>query len=103
LPRPRGLSAWPVLLKGAFGITTLAMVTITCKLPDSLAAKLDAAVREQRSSKSAILREALEHRLHAGRKPVVSAFDLVKQLCGSIEEGPTDLATNPEHLNGFGE
>ncbi len=79
------------------------MTTITCKLPDTLAAQLDRAAREQRSSKSAILREALEQQLQGRRKPVVSAFDLVKQLCGSIEGGPTDLATNPKHLSGFGE
>jgi predicted DNA-binding protein len=79
------------------------MTTITCKLPDGLAAQLDAVAREQRLSKSAILREALEQRLQGRRKPTVTAFDLVKQLCGSIEDGPTDLATNPEHLKGFGE
>jgi hypothetical protein len=79
------------------------MTIITCKLPNDLAAQLDAVGREQRLSKSAILREALEQRLQGSRKPVVYAFDLVKQLCGWIEEGPSDLATNPEHLNGFGE
>ncbi len=79
------------------------MTTITCKLPDGLAGQLDAVAREERRSKSAILREALEHRLQRSRKPAVSAFDLVKQLCGSIDEAPADLATNPEHLDGFGE
>jgi predicted transcriptional regulator len=79
------------------------MTTITCKLPDGLAAQLDSVAREQRLSKSAILREALEQRLQGGRKPVVYAFDLVKHLCASIEAGPTDLATNPEHLDGFGQ
>jgi predicted DNA-binding protein len=78
------------------------MTTITCKLPDDLAAQLNAAAREERRPKSAILREALEQRLQGSRKPVVSAFDLVKPLRGSIKEGPADLATNPEHLNGFG-
>jgi predicted DNA-binding protein len=84
-------------------VLLIEQTTITCKLPDDLAAQLNAASREQGRPKSAILREALEQRLQGSRKPVVYAFDLVKQLCGSIEEGPADLATNPEHLNGFGQ
>jgi predicted DNA-binding protein len=80
------------------------MTTITCKLPEELAAQLDSLAREERRSKSAVLREALEARLQAKRgSRSVHAFDLVKHLCGSLQGGPTDLATNPEHLRGFGE
>ena len=79
------------------------MTTITCKLPDDLAARLDQVALEQRRSKSAILRDALEHRLKGRGKPVVSAYDLVKSLCGSIHGGPADLAINPAQLQGFGE
>jgi hypothetical protein len=82
------------------------MTTITCKLPDDLAARLDRVALNERRSKSAILREALEQRLKARRKPVISAYDLVKQLCGTVVGGasvPCDLATNPQYLKGFGE
>lgn len=80
------------------------MATITCKVPEKMAAQLEALVREEHSSKSAVMREALTARLKAKQKPrVVRALDLVKHLCGSLEGGPTDLATNPEHLRGFGE
>ena len=80
------------------------MTTLTCKLPEDLAAKLDARAREQRCSKSTILREALEDRLgkKSGAKQA-TAFDLVAHLCGSIKGGPSDLATNPEYMRGFGE
>ncbi len=32
----------------------------------------------------------------------VSALELAGDLIGSVEGGPGDLATNPEHLNGYG-
>jgi Arc/MetJ-type ribon-helix-helix transcriptional regulator len=80
------------------------MATITCKLPEAMAAELDALAREERRSKSAVLRDALEERLKAKRRPgTLRAIDLVKHLCGALQGGPTDLATNPEHLRGFGE
>ena len=80
------------------------MTTITCKLPEVLAAQLASLAREERRSKSAVLREALENLLKAQKKVVpVSAFSLVKHLCGAQKGGPSDLATNPEHMRGFGE
>ena len=33
----------------------------------------------------------------------VSALELAGNLIGSVEGGPGDLATNPEHLHGYGE
>lgn len=77
---------------------------ITCKVSERMAAQLDAVAREERLSKSAGLREALEARLKAKhRAGKVRAYELVKHLCGVIHGGPTDPATNPEHLRGFGE
>jgi hypothetical protein len=80
------------------------MTTITCKLPEKLAAQLDTQARVERRSKSALVREALEERLKARRRRApVTAYDLVKHLCGSLKGGPSDLATNPKHMKGFGE
>jgi metal-responsive CopG/Arc/MetJ family transcriptional regulator len=79
------------------------MTTITCKVPEKLAAQLDALARTERRSKSALVREALENRLKAQRRRgKVTAYDLVKHLCGSLKGGPSDLATNPKHMEGFG-
>ena len=78
------------------------MNTLTCKLPEDLSARLDALARAERRSKSAVLRDALEARLRSEPK-VIYALDLTKHLCGSLEGGPSDLATNPGHLRGFGE
>lgn len=35
-------------------------------------------------------------------KPKPSAHDLLKDLCGIIEDGPDDLATNPKYFDDFG-
>ncbi|HAK96119.1 MAG TPA: hypothetical protein DCM87_14280 [Planctomycetes bacterium] len=78
------------------------MTTLTCKIPEPLDAALETFARRRRLSKSAVVREALELRLgkpDARHAPV--AFALVKHLCGSIR-GPSDLSTNPSHMEGFG-
>jgi hypothetical protein len=76
--------------------------TITCKLPESLDAQLEAAAREEGVSKSQVLRNALEERVGRSRaKRSPRAFDLVKDLCGSIK-GPADLLTNPRYMENFG-
>jgi len=79
------------------------MTVVTCKLPKKLAAKLERVAKTERRSKQAVLREAIEQRLKTrravGRR---SAYDLVKHLIGTLE-GPSDLATNPGHMKGFGE
>ena len=79
------------------------MITMTCKLPEKLASELETLARTERRSKSALVREALETRLKARRRRhPVTAYDIVKHLCGSIKGGPSDLATNPKHMKGFG-
>jgi len=73
--------------------------TVTCKLPESLDAQLEAAAREEGVSKSQVLRQALEDRIKRNRsKKSPRAFDLVKDLCGSIK-GPADLLTNPRYMD----
>ena len=79
------------------------MITMTCKLPAKLASELETLARTERRSKSALVREALETWLKAQRRRhPVRAYDIVKHLCGSIKGGPSDLATNPKHMKGFG-
>lgn len=79
------------------------MTTITCKLPEKLASQLDSLARAERRSKSALIREALEQRVLEKRpRGPVRAYDLVRHLCGTVRGGPSDLATNPKHMKGFG-
>lgn len=78
------------------------MRAITVKLPESLAARLRATVRKRGSTRSAVVREALEAHLDQivmrhGR----SGLDVVRDLAGSVS-GPPDLSTNRRHLRGYG-
>ena len=79
------------------------MQTISLKLPDSLLERLEEESRLRRTTKSALVRAALERDLaprKAGRK--TSCYDLARDLAGSIKGLPRDLATNPKHMDGFG-
>ena len=78
------------------------MKTLTCKIPEHLDEQLESAAREERVSKSAILRALLADRLKTRRRRArPSAYDIVKGLCGSLR-GPRDLSSNPKHMKGFG-
>ena len=79
------------------------MTVVSCKLPKKLAAKLERVAKDERRSKQALLREAIEQRLKTRRAVGRgSVCDVVKHLIGTLE-GPSDLATNREHMKGFGE
>jgi hypothetical protein len=79
------------------------MPTITCKLSPELDARLTAASRARRTTKSVVVREILEAQL--SRRPAAKqlrAYDLVKHLAGRLS-GPRSLSSDARHLNGFGE
>ncbi|HVT90493.1 MAG TPA: ribbon-helix-helix protein, CopG family [Tepidisphaeraceae bacterium] len=77
-------------------------ITITCKIPRQLDARLEAAAKEQRVSKSQIVRQAIQDRLKRnGASKRLHAFDLVKHLSGSVR-GRKDLSTHSKYLEGFG-
>ena len=78
------------------------MATITCKISEKLNAQLEALARRTRTSKSALLREALVNKIKAERPIVPTAHDLANHLCGRLS-GPHDLSTNPKYMEGFGE
>lgn len=81
------------------------MKTMTVKLPDELAVRLEKRAKRLGVSKSALLRQSLERDL-AGKNGAAeeepSAYDLMKDGCGCVDSGVTDLATNPKHMEGFG-
>ena len=78
------------------------MKTVTVKLPLEIDAALEAVSARRRVSKSTVLREALEKELARERsKPTV--FDLIQDSIGCIESGVSDLATNPRHMEGYGQ
>ena len=98
--------SWPfqrVLLSERPGITFRRMTTITCKLPEALDAELEAVAEKRGVSKSEVVREAIEANLpEQRRRAELTAFDMMKSACGILQGGPSDLATHPRHMEGFG-
>lgn len=78
------------------------MKTISLKLPDEVHAKLASLSKQRGQAKSDIVRDALDAYLADRKKATrVSCADLAGDLIGSVS-GPTDLATNPKHMEGYG-
>lgn len=79
------------------------MTTLTLKIPEDLAAELNAEARQKHLSKSEITRDALYNYLSSRKRTAKpSCYDLAKPLVGCVKDGPADLASNKKHLKGFG-
>jgi hypothetical protein len=74
------------------------MRTVSFKLPEDLDRAVSDLARRRRSTRSAVVREALQALVTA---PRVSATALAGDLVGSFE-GPGDLSTNPKYMADFG-
>ena len=72
------------------------MKTLSVKVSEPLAAKLAAMARKRRTTRSAIVREALEK--YGGTRSFAEA---AAEYHGAFS-GPADLSTNPKHMKGFG-
>ena len=80
------------------------MKTISLKLPDNLLARLEEEARVRRVTKSELVREGIEKTLEGttvAEDP--SCYELGRDLAGSLKGLPADLATNADHLEGFGQ
>jgi antitoxin component of RelBE/YafQ-DinJ toxin-antitoxin module len=79
------------------------MVRINVRVEERLKRQLEDEAREQGVRPSDIVRQALEEHVRK-RKPRLDARQLAEQLgiLGSAEGLPTDLSTNPAHMEGFG-
>jgi hypothetical protein len=79
------------------------MERINARVDERLKIELEAEARERGISPSEIVRQALlEH--FRRRTPRENCRELAKRLgiLGSAEGLPTDLSTNPIHMEGFG-
>jgi len=74
------------------------MRTISLKVPADLDEILTDLAKRRHSTRSAVLREALELLANRERKTV---GELARDLMGCVD-GPEDLATNPKHMKGYG-
>ena len=78
------------------------MKTISLKLPEGLHGKLERSARQQRRSKSDVVRRALEQFLNDKHEtPPMSFLEAAGDLIGCVE-GAGDLSTNPKYMEGFG-
>jgi len=76
--------------------------TLSLKLSESLNRKLDIAVSRRKTTKSLIIREALEAHLSTDNRPQKgSVKEAIHDLIG-VHEGPGDLSTNSTYLSDFG-
>jgi Arc/MetJ-type ribon-helix-helix transcriptional regulator len=80
------------------------MTTVTLKMPEPLARQVRVAAEKRHTSRSAIVRQAVEKYINAdipdSEQP--SAFDLVKEFAGAVK-GPADLSSNPRLMKGYGQ
>ena len=74
------------------------MRTLSFKLPQALDKALSDLARRRKSSRSALVREALERLASSGRRSVTAVVD---DLIGDLD-GPVDLSTNPKHMRDYG-
>ena len=74
------------------------MRTVSFKLSERLDDALSDLARRRKSSRSALVREALEA-LATGRRRSVTA--MIDELVGPLD-GPVDLSTSPKHMAGYG-
>ena len=79
------------------------MERINVRVESKLKQKLEAEAREKGVSPSEIVRQVLEEHVRQ-QKPRETCYDLAKRLgiIGVFKGGPTDLSTNPAHMEGFG-
>ena len=67
------------------------MKTLTVRLPEELAAQIDAESRQRKMSKSDIVRERLSWVRPRNRR--IASFDSISDLIGSVDGLPADLTT----------
>ena len=78
------------------------MTTISLKMPETLAIRLENTARRRGVSKSTLIRAALEAYLQADRaQRPESALSRAADLVGVLS-GPGDLSVNKDYLRDFG-
>lgn len=74
------------------------MRSVSVRLPAEVDEMLTEVARRRRTSRSAVVRDALEALSRSGPKTVAA---LAGDLVGCVE-GPGDLSTNPKYMDDFG-
>jgi Arc/MetJ-type ribon-helix-helix transcriptional regulator len=78
------------------------MTTLTVKMPEELSLRLRDEAAGRGLNRSEFIRQAVENMLEASDQPERgSCLSLARDLAGCLT-GARDLATNPDHMEGFG-
>lgn len=60
--------------------------------------------KKEKTSQGNLVRRALRaYGVTPEPEKAKSGYDVIKHLIGSCKGGPSDLATNPKHMEGFGQ
>ena len=79
------------------------MKVLSLKVSESLDRKLAAVVKRRRIAKSVVVREAIEQYLDESREVRGGSFlELAGDLVGCVKGAPSDLSSNPKHMEGYG-
>jgi hypothetical protein len=72
------------------------MQTLVLRIPDDLAQELEAEAKKTHLTKSEVARRRL---IAAGSnsQPATSGFDLIADLIGTVDGGPTDMSSRKKH------
>jgi Arc/MetJ-type ribon-helix-helix transcriptional regulator len=70
------------------------MKTLTVRLPEALAAQIEAESRKRKVSKSDVVRERLS--LAGARRRPPASLEAISDLIGSVDGLPADLSTRKE-------
>ena len=76
-------------------------MTLTVKVPRELAAKIEMAAAQNRTTKSKYVRDVLSAAVKKVKR-APSMYDLMKDGLGCFDSGKADKATNPKYLKNFG-
>lgn len=80
------------------------MRTVSLNLPAGLDAKLTTLSKERRTTKSAVVREALESLFASpSNTGATSCLDLASDLSGILDGGAEDLSVNKDLMRGYGQ
>ena len=78
-------------------------LVLTLNLPARVRTRLDAEAKRLGRTPEQLAEEAIAARLKPStRSRGGSLFERTRDLCGSLRGGPTDLARNKDHLQGYG-
>jgi hypothetical protein len=77
--------------------------TLSLRLSKSERRALRDRARREGVSQATLVRRALRaYGVTPEAEPLKSGYDVIKHLIGTNNGGPTDLSSNPEHLDDYG-